>query len=156
MRNAKVRLGLLVGAGVVGALFAEPALSASSSVLAGRASPSSDESCFAFSGLNLRNTCGSGTTNTKKYLVPVSAAATGSFTAKVRGEGALSTSGPHVSCVAKAYQGDGVFISARGTTTGAASAFQTFTLGNVNVSSNTGLIFDCDSTFGGKLTAVFW
>lgn len=149
---------LLIAAGF--GLFASPADSA---VLPGTAGRQYDNNgCWSVSWSEAINNCGSGTTNTQKWLVPIEIPAFGTYNVRAKVYGQFLQTGAWASCAAVSWDGAGYVVSSRGTTSTSAASVQELNLGTVPTGWTTGgsytaTYFDCDVTYGGRISAVtYW
>lgn len=144
-------------------LLAPPAGSAVLPASAGRQYPTSDEGCWTPWYTSMINNCGGGTTNTKKWLVPVNIPAFGTYNVRAKVYGQSLQIGPWASCVAVSEDGGFNMVSARDTTSTPFSSVQEINMGTIftgffnNGISYTTMYFDCDVTSGGRVVSVnYW
>jgi hypothetical protein len=155
---------MLVGWSVASALILSGGVASSRNLgaQAGRAQLPADAGCWTVAYNGLVNTCGSGTTNTKKLVVPVPVDSYGTFSFAVKAQGGYLQTGPWVSCVAVASGGYGSdyygFVSSRATTTASNPAtFQDLSLGAMGVGDTPtwmSVYLDCDVTYNGQVNEV--
>ncbi len=149
---------LLIVAGF--GLFAS---SADSAVLPGSAGRQYDnEGCWSVYYSDVVNNCGSGTTNTQKWLVPVAISVFGTYNVRAKVYGQFLQTGAWASCAAVSFDGGLYTVSSRGTTSTSTAGDQELNLGTVFTGwftggSYTATYFDCDVTFGGRIDSVnYW
>src|SRR5262247_1770437 len=106
MKKVLHRILAAIGCTVVGLLlFPQPASSRAVSATAGRPGQNSDSSCWDTydNFASILNFCGSGTPNTKTFLIPAPFDAWTTYNVAVRVQAQYLQTGPWVSCVAYAH-----------------------------------------------------
>jgi hypothetical protein len=118
-------------------------------------------SCWGTDGTGVGNICGSGTTDTEWWNMPLPVDAYATFNVREDVYGSYLQTGPWVSCIAEAESVESnnewtFTTSSRATTSTTGVQWQTLNLGTVSVFGGASLLMYCQATYQGQMAQSNW
>jgi hypothetical protein len=123
--------------------------------------PSQSWSCWGTDGNAVVNTCGSGTTKTQWWFMPLPVDTYATFNVREGAYGGYLQTGSWVSCIAEAASTESGNVwtfttSSRATTGTTGVQWQTLNLGTVTVFSGAAPSMECQATYQGQIAQSNW